>query len=338
MRVHNDIRSLSGTEKAAVLLLALGDQHAGSLFNMLDDEEIREITEAMSQLGTVNANVVEQLLTDFTSHFSSSASIMGTHDSTERLLLKVMDPARVASIMDQIRGPAGRSMWERLANVGEQVLGKFLRSEHPQTAAVILSRLAPTQAAKVLGILPEAFAIEIVQRMLRIEPLQRDVLADVERTLREEFMNNLSLTQGGDLYGAMAEIFNNFDRTTEVRFMGLLEDRSQDAADRIRALMFTFEDLRRVDTLGIQTVLRYATKERVGLALKGATDEMKELFFSNMSERAGKILQEEMDNMGPVRLREVDEAQVEIVNLTKDLAARGEIIIGSEDEEDQLVY
>ena len=188
------------------------------------------------------------------------------------------------------------------------------------------------------GALPESFAMEVVMRMLRMEAVQREVVDDIEITLRNEFMANLSATSQADSHEMMAEIFNSLDRPTENRFMTLLEERNRDSADKIKSLMFTFDDLARLDPGGVQTLLRGADKDKLGIALKGASDTLKDLFFSNMSERAAKIMREDMAAMGPVRLSDVDEAQLEIVNTAKQLAEQGEIILSENNDEDELVY
>lgn len=175
-------------------------------------------------------------------------------------------------------------------------------------------------------------------RMLRMEAVQKDVLEDVERTLRAEFMSNLARTNRRDSHELMAEIFNNLDRSVEGRFMESLQERNPDSAEKIRSLMFTFEDLQRLDPSGVQTLIRGADKEKLTLALKGAADSIKDLFFSNMSERAAKIMKEDMAAMGPVRLKDVEEAQQSLVSTAKQLAERGEItLVGSKDE-DELIY
>jgi len=175
-------------------------------------------------------------------------------------------------------------------------------------------------------------------RMLRMEAVQKDILDHVERTLRSEFITNLARTARRDSHELMADIFNNLDRTTENRFMTSLEERNREAAERIKALMFTFDDLARVDGAGIQTLLRQVEKDSLGLALKGASDEVQELFFANMSERAGKMMKEDMEAMGAVRLKEVDEAQAAIVAIAKALSDSGEIVIAGGDEDSELVY
>lgn len=338
MRVRDDYRSLNGTEKAAILLLSLGEEHVSRVFEFMDEDEIRELSSTMAQLGTVSSNLVERLFSEFGERLSSTGALIGTFESTERLLTKVLGEDRVQAILEEIRGPAGRTMWDKLANVNEVVLANYLKNEYPQTVAVVLSKIKPDHASRVLASLPENFAMEVIMRMLRMEAVQKEVIDDVERTLRNEFMSNLARSQGRDAHEMMAEIFNNLDRSTEDRFLQMLEDRNRDAAERIRQLMFTFEDLAKIDSAGIQTLLRGVDKDKLSIALKGASETVRELFFGNMSERAAKILREDMEAMGPVRLRDVEEAQVEMVTIAKDLATKGEITIAEGDGEDQLVY
>jgi len=337
-QVKEDIRSLTGAERAAIILLSLGEEHGLKLWQMMDEDEIKEISQLMSNLGTVSASLVEKLLIDFVSQMSSTGSLMGSYESTERLLNRFMGDDKVSQIMEEIRGPAGRTMWDKLGNVNESVLANYLKNEYPQTVAVVLSKIKPEHAARVLAALPEEFALEVVQRMLRMESVQKDILDKVEQTLRVEFMSNLARTARRDAHEMMADIFNNFDRQTENRFLTSLEERSRDSAERIKALMFTFEDLGKLDPGSIQTLLRHVEKDKLALALKGATDSLRDVFFSNMSERAGKILREDMESLGPVRLKDVDEAQMRMVNTAKDLANKGEIMIASKQGEDELIY
>jgi len=336
--VKEDIRQLTGAERSAILMLALGEEHSSKLWQMMDEDEIKEVSQIMSNLGTISSSLVEKLLVDFVSQLSGTGSLMGSYESTERLLARMMAPEKVGQIMEEIRGPAGRTMWDKLGNVNETVLANYLKNEYPQTVSVVLSKIKPEHAARVLAALPEEFALECVQRMLRMESVQKDILDKVERTLRVEFMSNLARTAKRDAHEHMAEIFNNFDRQTENRFVTALEERNRDSAERIKALMFTFEDLAKLDPGSIQTLLRHVEKDKLALALKGATDSLRDVFFSNMSERAGKILREDMEAMGPVRLKDVDEAQMRMVNVAKDLANKGEIMIASKQGEDELVY
>jgi flagellar motor switch protein FliG len=333
----DDASRLSGREKAAIIMLALGEDHA-YMWQQLDDEEIKEISQVMSGLGTISAATVEALMVEFVSGLSGGGALLGSFEQTQRLLSSFLPKDRVENMMEEIRGPAGRTMWDKLGNVNEAVLANYLKNEYPQTVAVVLSKVKGEHAARVLAALPEDFALECVQRMLRMEPVQREILDKIEQTLRTEFMSNLARTSKRDSHEMMAEIFNNFDRQTESRFLTALEERSRDAAERIRALMFVFEDLNKLDPGGIQTLLRAVDKEQLTLALKGASDTLRDMFFANMSERAAKIMREDMEAKGPVRLKDVDQAQTAMVQVAKDLATKGEIILTGAGSEDELIY
>jgi len=332
-----ELRGFNGTQKVAVLMLALGEDQCARLFGMMHEDEIKEVSAAMAQLGSVQSDVVEKLCNEFTESLSSAGNLVGSFENTERLLLKTLPRERVALIMEEIRGPAGRTMWDKLGNVSEAVLANYLKNEYPQTVAVVLSKVRANHAARVLSLLPESFAMEVVMRMLGMESVQKEILDGVERTLRSEFMSNLARSTRRDAHEMMAEIFNNLDRQAETRFLAALEERNREAAERIKSLMFTFDDLQRLASPAMQTLLRAVEKDKLPLALKGASEKLRDLFFANLSERAGKMLREEIELLGPVRLRDVDEAQAGIVALAKELAAQGQIEI-AENKDEELVY
>ena len=331
-------RELAGAERAAVLLLALGEEHGKEIWQRLDELEVRQISLAMARLGPVSPEMLENLFVDFVTKLSSKGSLTGNFDTTERILSSFLPADRVNAIMEEIRGPAGRNMWEKLSNVQENVLANYLKNEYPQTVALVLSKIRPDHAGRVLAILPEEFALEVVNRMLRMEAVQKEILDKVEQTLRVEFMSNLSHTSRRDAHELMADIFNSFDRQTEARFITALEEEDRESAEKIKSLMFTFEDLGKLDAGGIQTLLRNVDKDKLAIALKGASESLRDFFFQNMSSRAASMLKEDMEALGPVRLRDVDEAQGIMVNVTKDLAARGEIMISKSKGEDELIY
>jgi flagellar motor switch protein FliG len=333
----DDYRNLRGAQKAAIVMLALGEEQCGRLFNMMHEDEIRDISSAMAQLGAVRAEIVERLCTDFVENLGSSGSLVGSFESTESLLIKTLPRDRVAQIMEEIRGPAGRTMWDKLGNVHEDVLANYLKNEYPQTVAVVLSKIRSDHAARVLTLLPDPFAMEVVMRMLRMETVQKEVLDGVERTLRSEFMSNLARSARRDSHELMAEIFNNLDRAAETRFVNGLEERNRESAEKIKSLMFTFDDLQRLAAPAVQVLLRSVEKDRLPIALKGASDKIKDLFLTNMSERAGKMLRDDIAALGPVKLRDVDEAQAGIVAMAKELAAQGQIEIGGNND-DEVVY
>ncbi len=294
--------AFAGIERAAALMVALGREHGGAIWAHLGNEEARTLSAAMAQLGPVPAPLAERLLAEFTGEVSSLAAA------------ETVKPTR-------------ETTWDTLGEVNEDVLAAYLRGEHPQTVAVVLSRLRREHSARVLSRLPDDFAMDVVLRMLRTGAVRQDVLEQLEETLRAELLSNLSHITRRDAHEMMAEIFNHLDRSAEERFMLALEDRAFDAAERIRTLMFTFEDLSRLDATSIQILLRNVDKHRLAAALKGAGEALREFFFMSMSERAARILREDMELMGPIRLREAEEAQQAIVQVAKQLADAGEIVL-----------
>jgi flagellar motor switch protein FliG len=336
--VHNG-KPLSGTERAAVLLLSLGQEHGEDVWKLLDEDEVRELSVSIARLGVIDSNIVDTLLVDFVGQLSGNGGLLGNTSATERLLTQFLPNDRVGAIMEEIRGPAGRNMWEKLSNVQEDVLANYLKNEYPQTIAVVMSKIRAEQAARVLAVLPEPLALDVINRLIKMESVQKDVLERVEQTLRTEFMSTLSQTSKRDPYAPIAEIFNHFDRQTETRFFAAMESAEKESAERIKTLMFTFDDLIKLDSGAIQTLLRKVDKTKLTIALKGATETVREFFLKNMSQRASKMMLDDLQNMGPVRLREVDEAQALMIATAKDLAEKGEIVIvkgGNAD--DELVY
>ena len=329
--------ALKGAQKAATFMLAIGEDHASRLFAKMHEDEIRDISQAMATLGSVPAAAVEELCREFAENLGQSGNLVGSWETTERMLLKTLPRERVAQIMEEIRGPAGRTMWDKLGNVNEAVLANYLKNEYPQTVAVVLTKVKADHAARVLSLLPEGFSMEVIMRMLRMETVQKEALDGVERTLKAEFMSNLARAQRRDAHEMMAEIFNNLDRQSETRILAALEERNRDAAERIRGLMFTFDDLSRMDGTGIQVLMRAVPKEQLTLALKGASESLRDLFIKNMSERAAKMLKDDLANLGPVKLRDVDDAQAAIVLLAKDMAAQGQIQM-QDSREEEMVY
>jgi flagellar motor switch protein FliG len=333
----NPGQKLNGPEKAAVLLLSLSEEYAGRIMAQLEDYEIRDVSLVMATLGSIPSDVVEKVYVEFAEGIFTGGQLVGTYNSTERALMKVMAPDKVESIMEEIRGPAGRTMWDKMGNIDEETLAGYLKNEYPQTIAVVLSKIKTGHAAKVITLLPEELAADVMLRLLKMDAVQKEILNDIEHTLKTEFMSDVTRASKKDPFEMLADIFNAFDRNTEEKYMTMLEERSSEAAERIKSLMFTFDDLVKLDSSGIQTVIKTVDKVKLSLALKGSKQEIKDLFFGNMSERAAKILKEDMEALGMVKLKNVDEAQLNIVNATKELADRGEIIIPDGDEEEAMI-
>jgi flagellar motor switch protein FliG len=332
-----ELKKFSGPERAAALLLVLGREHGGPIWEGLSVEEVKELSSAMSNLGRIPAAVVEYLLVHFSSEVSGMASLHGSYETTERLLQGMLPGDKVREIMEDIRGPSGRTMWDKLSNVGEGVLAGYLKNEYPQTVAVILSKLKPDHAARVLAELPRDFGVDVVTRMLRMDTVQKDVIQEVEQTLKTEFMSNLSRAQRRDPHESMADVFNAMDRATEEAILTALDERVPDSAERIRALMFTFEDLTGLLPEAIATIVKTADKKVMALALKGAPEEARKVFFAGMTERSAALLRDDMSNMGPVRARDCEEAQSQLVRLAKTLADKGEIMLVDPKSDDAVI-
>ena len=329
---------MNGIEKASILMMSLSEEVASKIFAMMTEDEIRQISHCMSSLGKVDTQQVEGLVSEFSDEITSGRSIIGDIQSAKKLLTKALGADKVDTILGDVAGPTGKDTWDRLNNVDEELLAAYLKNEYPQTVSLILSRIRTSQAAKVLSILPEDFSIEVVRRMITMEPVKREVLADIEKILQSEFMSTLAQAKKTDSMETIAEIFNNFDRSTESKFFEALDKKDPTISERIRELMFTFEDLIKIQGPGIQAIIRSADKQKLPIALKGANEDIKTLFFTNMSERASKLLKEEIAALGPVRISDVDEAQMSIVATAKQLSDSGEIVIpeGGEEQEQMI--
>ncbi len=333
-----EVAHFSGMERAAALMLTLGQEHGAPIWAQLSLDEVKELSSAMAQLGRLPSAAIEHLLRLFCAEVAGMATLHGSWDSTERLLQGVLPPERVKEIMEDIRGPDGRTMWDKLSNVSETLLAGYLKQEYPQTIAVILHKLRPDYAARVLSELPDEIASDVVVRMLGMETVQKDVIQEVEQALRGEFMSNLARAQRRDPHEAIADMFNALDRATEERMLAELDIAAPESAERIRQLMFTFEDLGRLLPSAVQMLVRASGKRELALALKGAPHDIQQLFLGVMSQRAAKLMQDELVNMGPVRARDCEEAQGSLVRLAKSLADRGEILLADPKNGETMIY
>ena len=332
-----ELKKFTGPQRAAALMLAIGRDYGAPIWEQLSVDEIKELSSTIAQLGRIPSAVVEHLLVQFSGEVASMASLHGSFEYTERLLEGVVSEEKMKEIMEEIRGPSGRTMWDKLSNVSEAVLASYLKNEYPQTVAVVLSKLRSDHAARVLAELPPELSVDVIQRMLRMDTVQKEVLSQIEQTLKSEFMSNLSRSQRRDPHEAMAEVFNAMDRATEEAMLNALDERAPDSADRIRSLMFTFEDLGTLLPTAVGVIVKQADKRQMALALKAAPDQMKQLFFSTMTERSAKLMRDDMASMGPVRARDCEEAQNMLVRLAKQLADSGEILLVDPRSDDAMI-
>ncbi|WP_419900166.1 flagellar motor switch protein FliG [Roseomonas sp. USHLN139] len=316
----------------AVLFMALDEHRSQQLFDKLEEHEIRRVSRSMANLGKVDIDQVERVINRFRSEVGRTGTVVGTAETTERLLRRMLPSEKVNEIMDEIRGPEGKTMWEKLANISPEVLATYLRTELAQTSAVILAKLPAQHAARVLALLPPASIDEIVLRMVRMDSIQKGVLQDIELTLQKEFITNLSRSYERDSSQIVAEIMNRADKGLVEQLMRNIETREPSAAARIRRIMFTFADLVRVDRSTFATLVAECPADKLQIALTAASPELRELFLSSMSERAATMMRDEIENMPAQRRKAVEEAQADIITIAKRLADEGRIFILEEDE------
>lgn len=328
---------LTGPEKAATLVLTLNEQIASKIFQQMEEWEIIALSQKMANLGSISSETIENLFKEFAQNIHSVSTIVGNIDNTERLLKGAVGREQASRIIEELSGPAGRTMWDKLGNINEELLADYLKNEHPQTVAVVLSKIKTDQSAKILTYLPDDFAVEVVLRLLKIDSVSREVVSDVEYTLRKEFMNNLNRSAKRDTYEILADTLSAMDRSVESKFLNSLQTINPDSAERIKALMFKFEDLTRLDKTGVQTLLRIVSSDskNLALALKGASNNLKDLFFSNMSERAVKLLRADIVALGSVRLKDVEAAQMVIIGTAKNLIEEGQLKLSDTNAEQE---
>ncbi len=337
VKTRDSYALLAGSEKAAILLLALGEERSAPLMERLDDAELRMVSRAMASVGNTTASVLEELIRGFTERFAKGGSVIGSLQATERMLKSFLPPEKVTDVINYIRGPGGRSTWEKMSAISETLLAKYLRGEHPQTVAVVLAKIAPDHAAKVIGLLPEPLIADVARRMIKLKSVPPELLADVEEMLQRDLMLNYAANDADDSHEHIAEILNRADAETVERLMGELESADPDEAARIKELMFTFDDLLELDAISLSTVARACDTDTLAYALKGCSADQRSKVFATLSERAGGILRDAVDTMGPVLSRDVEAAKTAMVNKARELADAEVIVIHAADD-DALVY
>lgn len=330
---------LDGRTKAAVLLACLGPQAASRVMSVMQEEEIEQLTLDLASLGTVDPQTREAVMEEFHSMLTANRYVtQGGVDIARTILETALGPERALEILTRLQGSLQEVPFEFLKKADPSQIVSFIQDEHPQTISLILAHLDPGISAVVLSALPQEIRADVVMRIANMDRTPPEIVREVERVLERKMASVFS--QGFTFAGGVkevAEILNRIERGTEKAIMSDLEEQDPELADEISRLMFTFDDLIYVDDGGIQKALRDIEQKDLALALKAANDEVKDKILRNMSERAREMIEEEMEFMGPVRLRNVEEAQQKIVSVIRKLEEAGEVIIegrggGSEDE------
>ena len=319
----------TGPQKTAIVLLALGEKFTSDVFKRLERAEIASISKAMLDIDSVPKEQVLEVLKEYNESLAYGAELLvGGPDQVKRLLAKALDPETAKYIMDSLEIDTGPTPFQELGNVSPRILAQILRNEHPQTLALILGHLHPDQAAELLSNLPAGVRAEVLMRLAKLESVAAEMLMEVDKVLQSQLIA-MGGKEGKKVGGvqAVAEILNAVDRATEEEVLSEIEEESSQMAEDIRNLMFVFEDIKALDDRGVRELLKEISNEDLTTALKGASDELKEKFLKNLSERAGAMIREDLEIMGPVKLSEVEGAQQNIVKTVRRLEDEGRIVV-----------
>ena len=331
-------RKLTGPERAAVLLMNLGEEIAAKVLVNLDDREIQNIGNYISDLGDVDLEAMDSTNKDFYDMVQSGIGGLGKGgmDFLKSALMQALDPAKATEILNNITTP-GEEMGGGLETVrlmDPKVIASFITNEHPQTAAIILAHLDPPVASLTIRELPEENRMEIIHRLATLERVAPSAIRELDEALQAEFRTSGAVF-GNKMGGVQiaAEVVGSLDRATETAILTAMDEVDPDLAKEIRDLRFTFEDILKIDDAGIQMIMKEINQEDLVIGLKTATDELKEKLFSNMSERAGLMMKEDLESLGPKKISEVQKAQQKVIAVCKKLEEEGKIVIGGGGDE-----
>src|SRR5215211_3254925 len=330
----NGTKVLKGPERVATLLFAMGKPAASRVLKHFSEDEIRLVTKSAAQLGPVSPTQIEQLVEEFASNFSDGADLVGGAAHIEKLLTGILSPEQIANIMSEVVGSANKSIWERISTVSESAIASYLMKEHPQTAALILSKVKPSCAAKVMTQLPQPLRNNLMRRMLSMKPIVDETMKNIEKTLHEDFMANFSKNAGADTHAKIADIINKMERDHMEDVLTNLSSVRPKSAEILRGLLFTFDDIVKLTPRDRTTLFDQVPPDRVVLALKGTNDEFRKVVLSALSSRVRRMIEHELNSKEPSAHRDIAEARRTITDLALEMAGRGEIVINSETEDE----
>jgi flagellar motor switch protein FliG len=326
-------KPLNGVERVAAILLSLGKESSSRLLRHFDQEEIRMITVTAAQLGTVATEELDKLAEEFIEQFSNGPTLYGSANEVEKLLEGVLSEDQLSDIMSDVLGNSNRNIWDRLATVSETVFANYLTKEHPQTAALILTKIRPAAAAKVLGQISAPMRNQLVRRMLSIKAVVPEIMREVEKTMHEDFMLNLSGTLEADSYARMADILNKMDRDHMEDALDNLNEVRPKTAEMLKGLLFTFDDIINLNARTRMAIFDQIPTDRIVMALKGTDPSFREVILSSLTSRSRRIAEHELAGGEPAAQRDVLEARSFITNLALEMAGRGEIDLNPKQDE-----
>ncbi len=324
-----DPENISGSQKAAIFMMIMGEDFASSVFEKMNDNEISEVVFEMSKIKHISPEMLKAVSIDFVERFEGDTKMIVEGDSfIKTVVSRTMEDTQAKAILEDLEKKKQDKpfIWSRNVNVA--TLAGYVEGEHPQTVAMILAHMPAEISSEILMSLPEEKKGDISLRIARLGQISEDVVRDVDRALKMELSG--AVGPGGKAGGlqVLVDIINGVDKATEDAIMEYVEEDDAEMANEIRNLMFVFEDLTNIDDTAMREILKKVEGQQLTYALKTATEEMKEKIFSNLSQRAGEMLKDDLEAMGPVRLTEVEEAQQAVVRAAKELEADGTITLG----------
>jgi flagellar motor switch protein FliG len=330
---------MNGTDKAAVLLLYLGPEATSQIFEHLEDIEIKRISQSMSRLGHVQRNTIQEIVNEYMDITDPETGIFSQGDEFVRKVLeKALGPVKAELLLKELSVANYGDMTDMLANMDSKTVANFLSQEHPQTIAVILAKLKAKQTCEIIGFLPQELQAEVVLRIADVDQVSPEIITEIEEVMR------LELTAAGGIQRfkvggveKVVDMFNHFDRSREKQILDKLDVLKPPLAEIIRKHLFTFEDFIHLDDKGVQGIMREVSNDTLTLALKAATDELKEKIFRNISSRAAEMIKEDLEVMGPVRLSDVERAQSEIIKIVRRMEEEGQLVIAGRGGDDVLI-
>lgn len=330
-------RPLSGAEKVAALLLVVGPPGASRLLKHFDPSELRLITRAAADLGAVPSPIIEQVIDEFHESFAAGLDLMGNAGQAQQLMAGVLPPDQIADIMSDVLGSSNHLLWEKLSNLAESSIADYLVKEHPQTAALVLSRVAPATAAKIVTLVPRDLRNGLMRRMLSMKPASDPAMYILESVLQEDLVPNVARKSGGDANARVADIINKLERDqVEEVLQSLAEDRPK-AAEILRGLLFTFDDIVNLSSRARAILFDQVPSDRIVAALKGTDPPFREVVLSALSARARRLVEAELTTSGPMPAKDVQRARRMIADLVLELAEKGTIEIVEEGGGDALI-
>ena len=333
---------LTGPQKAAMFLLSLGEELTAQIIKQMDEEEIKRLGNQIAQVSYIGPKTLETIFSEFSSRYTADQAFLlspqGGNQFIKNVVTKAIPGEKGQELLEEIEEQGKWKLFQKIKKYDPKTLANFIRNEHPQTIAIILSHLDSGQAAAILTELPINLQTEVVYRVAELENVSPEIVEEIDQALQQEVAAVKSF-EGQQIGGvrSVAEILNQMDSSIEGNILKGIEEFRQGLADEIRQLMFIFEDLVNVDDRGIMAILKEVNNEELILAMKTASDEMKEKIFKNMSERAAQMMKEDLEVMGPVRLKDVEVAQQGIIKIAKKLEAEGKIVLAGKGSEEALV-